>query len=170
MLVGGRTTRRAAWSWGLSSSRLGIPRSRPWTSASHSPSSRSCRALRSGFWTAFPTACAGTFPFLLIGSLLSAPACPLAATAHNLVTVALSVGVLPMTMNATPSFIYTLLVDRRETSVRQITTTREIILNTSRAVATAVGIGLLLVGGSASAVCLLCFLVAGVILLEMLAK
>lgn len=109
-------------------------------------------------------------PFLLIGPLLSVPACILAATAKSLDTFALSVGVLSMTMNVAPSFIYTVLVDRMETSVPNLTITREVLLNASRAIASAAGIGLLLLIGSSSAIYLLYFFVAVVILLESLAK
>lgn len=112
----------------------------------------------------------GRMPFLLIGPLLSVPACLFAATARNLDTFALSVGALSMTMNVAPSFIYTVLVDRQETSVPQVTITREVILNTSRAIATGAGIAVLLAGGASSAIYLLYFLVAGVILLEALAR
>lgn len=109
-------------------------------------------------------------PFLIIGPLLSVPACLLAATARDLNTFALAVGALSMTMNVAPSFIFTVLVDRQEAAVPQLTITREVFLNTSRAIATAAGIGLLLVVGSAGAIYLLYFLVAGVILLEALAR
>lgn len=109
-------------------------------------------------------------PFLLIGPILSVPACLVAATARDLNTFALSVGALSMTMNVAPSFIYAVLVDRQETTVPQLTITREILLNTSRAIATAAGIGLLLIAGSSSAIYLLYLLVAGVILLEAIAR
>ncbi len=109
-------------------------------------------------------------PFLLLGPLLSVPACIAAATSHDLGVFALSVGALSMTTSVAPSFIYTILVDRMEEAIPQITATRELLLNTSRAVAVAVGILLLVIAGSSGAIYALYFLVAGVVLLEAIAR
>lgn len=106
-------------------------------------------------------------PFLLLGPILSVPACVLAFAIRDLGTFALAVGWLSMTSAVAPSFIYTILVDRMEDSIPTVTATRELLLNTSRALALSAGLVVLALGGDVYA---LYVLVGGVILLEALAK
>src|SRR5207245_174702 len=74
-------------------------------------------------------------PFLLLGPVLSVPACLLAFVSRDLGSFAFAIGWLSMTAVVAPSFIYTILVDRMEDSIPAVTATREFILNTSRSVA-----------------------------------
>ena len=106
-------------------------------------------------------------PFLLLGPLLSVPACLLAYFVRDLATFAFAIGWFSMTSAVAPSFIYTILVDRAEQHVPSLTATRELILNTSRTVALLGGLGVLSLRGD---VYTLYLLVGGVILLEALAK
>lgn len=106
-------------------------------------------------------------PFLLVGPLLSVPACILAFAVRDLGTFAFAVGWLSMTSVVAPSFIYTILVDRTEGAIPAVTATRELLLNASRALALLGGIAVLLLGGDVYALYLL---VGGVILLEALAR
>lgn len=106
-------------------------------------------------------------PFLLLGPILSVPACLLAFAVRDLQAFALAVGWLSMTSVVAPSFIYTILVDRMEDAVPSATATRELLLDTSRAIALLAGLAVLLVGGD---VYVLYLLVGGVILLEVLAR
>jgi len=106
-------------------------------------------------------------PFLLLGPVLSVPACLLAFVARDLGTFAFAIGWLSMTSVVAPSFIYTILVDRMEDSIPAVTATREFILNTSRTVALFAGLVVLAFGGDVYALYLL---VGGVVLLEALAK
>jgi len=106
-------------------------------------------------------------PFLLLGPLLSVPACFLAFAIRDLGTFAFAVGWLSMTSVVAPSFIYTILVDRSERDVPSVTATRELLLNTSRTIALLGGLALLTLGGDVFALYLL---VGGVILLEALAR
>jgi len=106
-------------------------------------------------------------PFLLLGPLLSVPACLLVYFVRDLATFAFAIGWFSMTSAVAPSFIYTILVDRAEQHVPSLTATRELILNTSRTVALLGGLGVLALRGD---VYTLYLLVGGVILLEALAK
>lgn len=106
-------------------------------------------------------------PFLLVGPLLSVPACILAFAVRDLGTFAFAVGWLSMTSVVAPSFIYTILVDRTEGAIPAVTATRELLLNASRTLALLGGIAVLLLGGDVYALYLL---VGGVILLEALAR
>ena len=65
--------------------------------------------------------------------------------------------------------IDTVLADRRETSLPQVTITREFIRNSKRAIAT-LEIALRLAGGTASSIYLLYFLGVGGIVLQAFAK
>src|SRR5439155_419743 len=71
-------------------------------------------------------------PFLLLGPLLSVPACLLAYLVRDLGAFAFAIGWLSMTSAVAPSFIYTILIDRTEKEIPTVTATRELILNTSR--------------------------------------
>jgi len=105
-------------------------------------------------------------PFLILGPVLSVPACVLAFAQRDLGTFAFAVGWLSMTSAVAPSFIYTIIVDRSEDAVPTVTATREFLLNVSRAAALSGGLILLAAGGGVYALYLL---VGGVILLEALA-
>jgi hypothetical protein len=105
-------------------------------------------------------------PFLLLGPVLSVPACLLAFVVRDLGTFALSIGWLYLTSAIAPSFIYTILVDRMEQSVPRATASREFSLNLGRAVAILGSLVILALGGDVYALFLL---VGGVILLEALA-
>lgn len=106
-------------------------------------------------------------PFLLLGPILSVPACILAFAIRDLGTFAFAVGWLSMTSAVAPSFIYTILIDRSERDIPTVTATRELLLNTSRALALLGGLAVLVLGGDVYALYLL---VGGVILLEALAR
>jgi MFS-type transporter involved in bile tolerance (Atg22 family) len=106
-------------------------------------------------------------PFLLLGPILSVPACILAFAVRDLRAFAFAVGWLSMTSAVAPSFIFTILVDRTEDSIPTVTATRELLLNTSRTLALVAGLVVLAFGGDVYA---LYVLVGGVILLEALAK
>jgi len=106
-------------------------------------------------------------PFLLLGPILSVPACILAFGVRDLRAFAFAVGWLSMTSAVAPSFIFTILVDRTEDSIPTVTATRELLLNTSRTLALVAGLVVLALGGDVYA---LYVLVGGVILLEALAK
>lgn len=106
-------------------------------------------------------------PFLLLGPVLSLPACLLAFLVRDLGTFAFAIGWFSMTSAVAPSFIYTILVDRTEADVPSVTATRELVLNVSRTVALLGGLVVLAVGGDVYALYLL---VGGVILLEALAR
>ena len=106
-------------------------------------------------------------PFLLLGPILSVLACLLAYTARDLSGFAVAIGWLSMTSAIAPSFIYTMLVDRMEGSVPNVTATREFSINLGRSVAIMAGLGVLAVTGG---VYPLYLLVGAVILLEALAK
>jgi len=106
-------------------------------------------------------------PFLLLGPLLSVPACLLAYLVRDLGAFAFAIGWLSMTSAVAPSFIYTILIDRTEKEIPTVTATRELILNTSRTLALLGGLAVLALGGDVYALYLL---VGGVILLEALAK
>ena len=106
-------------------------------------------------------------PFLLLGPILSVPACILAFAVRDLRAFAFAVGWLSMTSAVAPSFIFTILVDRTEDSIPTVTATRELLLNTSRTLALVAGLVVLALGGDVYA---LYVLVGGVILLEALAK
>jgi MFS family permease len=106
-------------------------------------------------------------PFLLLGPVLSVPACLLAFLVRDLGTFALAIGWLSMTSAIAPSFIYTILVDRNEADVPSVTAARELLLNVSRTAALLGGLVVLAIGGDLYALYLL---VGGVILLEALAR
>ena len=106
-------------------------------------------------------------PFLLLGPLLSVPACLLAFLVRDLGTFAFAIGWLSITSAVAPSFIYTILVDRSEGHVPAVTATRELVLNASRTVALLGGLVVLTLGGDVYALYLL---VGAVILLEVLAR
>ncbi len=106
-------------------------------------------------------------PFLLLGPILSVPACLLAYLVRDLGAFAFAIGWLSMTSAVAPSFIYTILIDRTEREIPTVTATRELILNTSRTLALLGGLAVLALGGDVYALYLL---VGGVILLEALAK
>lgn len=106
-------------------------------------------------------------PFLVLGPILSLPACLIAYLWRDLGTFAFAVGWLSMTSAIAPSFIYTILADRSEQDIPTVTATRELLLNISRTVAIFGGIAVLALGGDVYALYLL---VGGVILLEALAK
>ena len=106
-------------------------------------------------------------PFLLLGPILSVPACLLAYFVRDLGTFAFAVGWLSMTAAVAPSFIFTILVDRSERDIPTVTATRELLLNTSRTLTLLGGLAVLALGGDVYALYLL---VGGVILLEALAK
>jgi predicted MFS family arabinose efflux permease len=106
-------------------------------------------------------------PFLLLGPVLSVPACLLAFLVRDLGTFAFAIGWFSMTSAIAPSFIYTILVDRNEGDITSVTATRELVLNLSRTVALLGGLVLLAAGGDVYALYLL---VGGVILLEALAR
>lgn len=105
-------------------------------------------------------------PFLLLGPILSVPACLLAFAVRDLGTFAFAIGWLSLTSAIAPSFIYTILIDRMEDSVPRATASREFSLNLGRAVAIMAGLSVLALGGDVYALFLL---VGGVILLEALA-
>src|SRR5438132_1094519 len=105
-------------------------------------------------------------PFLLLGPLLSVPACLLAYLVRDLGAFAFAIGWLSMTSAVAPSFIYTILIDRTEKEIPTVTATRELILNTSRTLVLLGGLAVLALGGDVYALYLL---VGGVILLETLA-
>jgi len=106
-------------------------------------------------------------PFLLLGPVLSVPACLLAFLVRDLGTFAFAIGWFSITSAIAPSFIYTILVDRSESDIPVVTATRELVLNLSRTVALLGGLVLLAAGGDVYALYLL---VGGVILLEALAR
>ena len=106
-------------------------------------------------------------PFLLLGPILSVPACLLAFTIRDLGTFAFAIGWLSLTAAIAPSFIYTILIDRMEDSIPRATASREFSINLGRAVAIVAGLAILSLGGDVYALFLL---VGGVILLEALAK
>jgi len=106
-------------------------------------------------------------PFLLLGPILSVPACLIAYFVRDLGSFAFAVGWLSMTSAIAPSFIYTILIDRTEGEIPSVTAARELMLNVSRTLALLGGIALLALGGDVYALYLL---VGGVILLEALAK
>jgi len=106
-------------------------------------------------------------PFLLLGPLLSVPACLLVYWMRDLGVFAFAIGWLSMSSAVAPSFIYTILIDRTETEIPTVTATRELLLNTSRTLALLGGLTVLALGGDVYALYLL---VGGVILLEMLAR
>ena len=106
-------------------------------------------------------------PFLILGPVLSVPACVLAYAVRDLGTFALAIGWLSMTSATAPSFIYTMMIDRMERSVPTATATREFTLNLGRALAIAAGLAILALGGD---VYTLFLLVGGVVLFEALAK
>jgi len=106
-------------------------------------------------------------PFLLLGPILSVPACLLAFAVRDLGTFAFAIGWLSLTAAIAPSFIYTILIDRMEDSVPRATASREFSLNLGRAVAIMAGLSVLALGGDVYSLFLL---VGGVILLEALAK
>jgi len=106
-------------------------------------------------------------PFLLLGPVLSVPACLLAFAVRDLGTFAFAIGWLSLTAAIAPSFIYTILIDRMEDSVPTATASREFSLNLGRAVAIMAGLSVLALGGDVYSLFLL---VGGVILLEALAK
>ena len=106
-------------------------------------------------------------PFLLLGPILSVPACLLAFAVRDLGTFAFSIGWLSLTAAIAPSLIYTILVDRMEDSVPKATASREFALNLGRALAIMAGLSVLALGGDVYSLFLL---VGGVILLETLAK
>ena len=106
-------------------------------------------------------------PFLLLGPLLSVPACLLVYLVRDLGVFVFAIGWLSMMSAVAPSFIYTILVDRTETEITTVTATREFILNTSRTLALLGGLAVITLGGDVYALYLL---VGGVILLEALAK
>jgi len=106
-------------------------------------------------------------PFLLLGPILSVPACLLAYLVRDLGAFAFAIGWLSMTSAVAPSFIYTILIDRTERDIPTVTATRELVLNTSRTLALLGGLAVLALGGDVYALYLL---VGGVILLEALAK
>jgi MFS family permease len=105
-------------------------------------------------------------PFLLLGPILSVPACLLAYLVRDLGAFAFAIGWLSMTSAVAPSFIYTILIDRTERDIPTVTATRELVLNTSRTLALLGGLAVLALGGDVYALYLL---VGGVILLETLA-
>jgi MFS family permease len=105
-------------------------------------------------------------PFLLLGPLLSVPACLLAYLIRDLGTFAFAIGWLSITSSVAPSFIYTILIDRAEKDIPTVTATRELILNTSRTLTLLGGLAVLALHGD---VYTLYLLVGGVILLEALA-
>ena len=106
-------------------------------------------------------------PFLLLGPILSVPACLIAYFVRDLGTFAFAVGWLSMTSAIAPSFIFTILIDRTGREIPTVTATRELLLNASRTLALLGGLVVLLLGGDVYALYLL---VGGVILLEVLAK
>lgn len=106
-------------------------------------------------------------PFLLLGPVLSVPACLLAFLVRDLGTFAFAIGWFSMTSAIAPSFIYTILVDRNEADVPSVTATRELVLNVSRTVALLGGLVVLVLGGDVYALYLL---VGALILLEALAR
>ncbi|HWM50292.1 MAG TPA: MFS transporter [Thermoplasmata archaeon] len=106
-------------------------------------------------------------PFLLLGPVLSVPACLLAFLVRDLGTFAFAIGWFSMTSAVAPSFIYTILVDRSEADVPAVTATRELVLNVSRTVALLGGLVVLASGGDVYSLYLL---IGGVILLEALAR
>jgi len=106
-------------------------------------------------------------PFLLIGPILSVPAAIAAAVAPDLGSFALAVGWLSMATSMAPSFIFTIVVDRMEDAIAEVSATRELLLNTSRTIALGAGLALLALGGGIQG---LYILVAGAVLLEALAK
>jgi len=120
-----------------------------------------------GRWTCCSDRTRRRTPFLLLGPILSVPACLLASTAPDLSVFAVAIGWLSMTSAIAPSFIYTMLVDRMEGSVPNVTATREFSINLGRSVAIMAGLGVLAVTGG---VYPLYLLVGAVILLEALAK
>jgi MFS family permease len=106
-------------------------------------------------------------PFLLLGPILSVPACLIAYFVRDLGSFAFAVGWLSMTSSIAPSFIYTILIDRTESEITSVTATRELVLNVSRTLALLGGIGLLALRVDVYGLYLL---VGAVILLEALAK
>lgn len=106
-------------------------------------------------------------PFLLLGPILSVPACLLAFAVRDLGTFALAIGWLYLTSAIAPSFIYTILVDRMEDSIPTATASREFALNLGRSVAIVAALAILALGGDVYSLFLL---VGGVVLLEALAK
>jgi len=106
-------------------------------------------------------------PFLLLGPILSVPACLIAYFIRDLGTFAFAVGWLSMTTAVAPSFIFTILVDRSERDIPTVTATRELLLNTSRTLTLLGGLAVLALGGDVYALYLL---VGAVVLLEALAK
>jgi predicted MFS family arabinose efflux permease len=106
-------------------------------------------------------------PFLIVGPILSVPACVLAFAIRDLGTFAFALGWLSMTSAIAPSFIYTILVERMEHSVPIATASREFALNLGRALAILAGLMILALGGDVYALFLL---VGGIILLEALAR
>src|SRR5439155_19103392 len=105
-------------------------------------------------------------PFLLLGPILSVPACLLAYLVRDLGAFAFAIVWLSMTSAVAPSFLYTILIDRTEKEIPTVTATRELILNTSRTLVLLGGLAVLALGGDVYALYLL---VGGVILLETLA-
>lgn len=106
-------------------------------------------------------------PFLVLGPILSVPAALIATTSPDLGSFALAVGWLSMATSVAPSFIFTILVDRMEDAMPDVSATREFLLNTSRTLALGIGLVVLLLGGGVQ---ILFVLVAGAVLLEILAK
>lgn len=106
-------------------------------------------------------------PFLLLGPILSVPACLLAFSIRDLGTFAFAIGWLSLTSAIAPSFIYTILIDRMEDSVPRATASREFALNSGRAVAIMAGLLVLALGGDVYSLFLL---VGGVVMLEAIAK
>lgn len=106
-------------------------------------------------------------PFLLLGPLLSVPACLLAFRVGDLGTFAFAVGWLSMTSSLAPSLIYTILIDRTADSIPSMTATRELFLNLGRTLVILTGLVVLSLGGDVYA---LYVIIGAVILLEMLAR
>lgn len=106
-------------------------------------------------------------PYLILGPVLSVPACLLAFAVRDLGAFALALGWLSMTSAIAPSFIFTILVERMEHSIAAATASREFALDPGRALAILAGLAVLALGGDVYALFLL---LGGVILLEALAR
>lgn len=110
-------------------------------------------------------------PFLVLGPILAVPASVAAAVTvmagADVRVFAFAVGWLSMASAMAPSFIFTIAVERMEDALAGVAATRELLLNASRSVALAAGLVLLALGSN---IAFLYLLVAGVILLEVLAR
>jgi predicted MFS family arabinose efflux permease len=105
--------------------------------------------------------------YLIVGPVLSVPACILAFSIRDLSVFAIAIGWLSITSAIAPSFIYTILVERMEESIATATISREFALDLGRTVAILAGLAILTVGGDLYALFLL---LGGVILMEALAR